>query len=129
MNPKQFLIIGGVVLAVVGLLGFAGILGPGASDSIFGEDWWFDNAENWAHLVLGVVALIAAFALPANSQKPLVVVVGVLALFFAVWNVFDTDFYGANLESPADLVLHLVVGVWALYAGLNKKAAVAMSQM
>lgn len=75
--------------------------------------------ENWVHLILGVVALLAAFWAPAEVQKPLVIVVGVLALFFAVYNVFSTSFLGANLESPADLILHLAVGVWALWAGVR----------
>jgi hypothetical protein len=121
MNPKQFLVIGGIVLVVVGILGFIGVIGPTAEQSIFGATWWFDNAENWAHLVLGVVALIVAKA-PANLHKPVVVLVGVLGLFFAVWNLFSEQFLGANLQQHADTLLHLVVGVWALYAAFNKKA-------
>src|SRR5437773_938080 len=104
MNPKQFLLIGGAVLLLVGILGFVGPIGPTAEKSIFHSFWWFDFGENWAHTILGVVALIAAFVLPANLQRPLVMLVGVLALFFAVYNVFSTNFLGANLESPADLI-------------------------
>ena len=123
MNPKQFLVWGGIVLVLVGVLGFVGLIGPTAADSLFGEAWWFDNAENWAHLVLGVVALIAAYALKsADAQKWLVTLVGLLALFFAAYNIFSTSFLGANLESPADLILHLVVGVWALWASKGKMA-------
>ena len=47
----------------MGVLGFVGLIGPTGQASLFGENWWFDNGENWAHLVLGVVALIAAYAL------------------------------------------------------------------
>ncbi len=123
MNPKQFLQIGGVILVLVGLLGFFGLIGPTSDQSIFGEAWWFDNGENWAHTVLGVVALIAAFALKSESaQKNLVILVGVLGLFFAVYNIFSTTFLGANLENPLDLILHLVIGVWALWAALRKPA-------
>lgn len=121
MNPKQFLVIGGIVLVVVGILGFIGVIGPTAEDSLFGATWWFDNAENWAHLVLGIVALIVA-KLPSTLHKPIVVIVGIVGLFFAVWNVFSEQFLGANLEMHADTVLHLVVGVWALYSAFNKKA-------
>ncbi len=123
MNPKQFLMLGGIVLVLVGVLGFVGLIGPTAEASLFGENWWFDNGENWAHLVLGVVALIAAYALKsADAQKWLVVVVGLLALFFAAYNIFSTSFLGANLESPADMILHLAVGVWALWASKGKMA-------
>jgi hypothetical protein len=120
LNPKQFLLFGGVVLLLVGVLGFLGILGPTADDSIFGEMWWFDNAENWAHTVLGVVAILAAFIAPASMQRPLVMLVGGLALLVGIYNFFSTKLIGANLESPADLILHLVVGAWALYASMNK---------
>lgn len=120
MNPKQFLVIGGIVLVLVGILGFIGIIGPTAQDSIFGSAWWFDPAENWAHTILGVVALIAAFTLPANLQKPLVMVVGLLGLFFGVYNLFSDMFMAAHLQQHADTALHFVVGIWALAASMAK---------
>jgi hypothetical protein len=126
MNPKQFLIIGGAVLVLVGVLGFVGVIGPTADKSIFGQTWWFDNAENWAHLVLGVVGLAAAFVLPGSLQKPLVMLLGVVGILVALYNLYSTNLLGANLESPADLILHLVVGVWALWASLKKQGGMAM---
>lgn len=119
MNSRQFLLIGGIILVVVGLLGFAGILGPTAERSIFGSMWWFDNAENVAHLVLGVVALLL-LAAPASLQRPVVIVVGALAVLVGLYNFASDQLLGANLENPADMVLHLVVGIWALFAGLRK---------
>ncbi len=123
MNSKQFLMIGGVVLLLVGLLGFFNVIGPTPEQSLFGPTWWFDNGENWVHTILGVVAIIASFWLAESMQKPLVMAVGVLALFFAVYNFFSSSFYGSNLESPADLILHLVVGVWALWASMQAMPA------
>lgn len=123
MNPKQFLQIGGVVLVLVGILGFVGVIGPTAEDSVFGATWWFDNGENWAHLILGVVALIAAFAIPGSLQKPLVVLLGVLGVLVGIYSIFRPDFLGANLENPADTLLHIVVGLWALVAGTRKQMA------
>jgi len=120
MNPKQFLQIGGVVLILVAILGFVGVIGPTAAQSIFGDFWVFDNLENWAHLVLGVVALGALFVVPANLHKPLVMLVGVVALFFGLWSLFISEmFLGAGLQNPADTVLHLAIGVWALWAALR----------
>lgn len=116
MNPKQFLQLGGLVLVLVGILGYVGVIGPTADDSIFGSFWWFDNGENLVHFILGVVALIAAYTFPVAAQKPLVMVVGLVALFFGVYNFFSVEFLGSNLESPADLILHLVVGVWGVWA-------------
>ncbi len=124
MNPKQFLTIGGIVLVVVGILGFINVLGPTADTSIFGETWWFDNGENWAHLIIGVVGLIAAYTLPAASQKTLVLVLGIIGVLVGLYSLFISgNFLGANLENPADTLLHLVVGAWALYASMRKGGA------
>ncbi len=119
MNSKQFLILGGIVLVLIAVLGMIGVIGPTSNQSMFGVAWWFDSAENWAHLVLGVVALIAAFALPSAIQKPLVIAVGLLALIVGLYSAFySTMLLGANLESPADTILHLGVGLWALIAAM-----------
>lgn len=127
MNPKQFLVVGGAVLVLVAVLGFFGVIGPTTDKSLFGETWVFTQPENWAHLVLGVVALIAAFVLPSMTQKWLVVLVGVLALVVGIWGFtvaeksFPNFFGGSNLENVADNVLHLVIGVWALLASMGKQ--------
>ena len=130
MNPKQFLTLGGIVLALVGVLGMIGILGPTKEGSIFGGYWWFDAGENWTHLLLGVVALIAAFALKPDMQKPLTLVVGIVALAVGVIGFLlpneVPNFLGANLENPLDNILHLVVGIWAVWAWKGTKAPMAM---
>ncbi len=121
MNAKQFLQIGGIVLVIVGVLGFF-LVGP-TEDDLFGSTWWFDSGENWAHIVLGIVALALGYGSKNESfQRNVTILVGVLGIFFAVYNLFSTNFLGANLESPLDLILHLVIGVWALWAGLKKPA-------
>ncbi|MBI4032279.1 hypothetical protein HY374_01070 [Candidatus Berkelbacteria bacterium] len=126
MNPKQFLTIGGWVLLLVAILGAIGILGPTADKSIFGDAWVFTAGENWAHFILGVVALLAAMTLGAESQKMLVGLVGLIALVVGVWGFFlgsDTpNFYGANLENPLDNILHLAIAVWAYMSMKDAKA-------
>lgn len=114
MNPKKFLTIGGIVLIVVGILGFVGVIGPTANQSLFGPSWWFDNAENWTHLVIGVVGLVSAFILPAANQKGLATIVGIVAVLVGIYSLFSTTLLGANLENPADTVLHLAIGAWAI---------------
>jgi hypothetical protein len=122
VNPKQFLQIGGVVLLLVGILGFVGVIGPTAEDSIFGEDWWFDNGENWAHTLIGVAGILASFVFPAAAQRGLVFILGIVGIFFGVYNLFDTKFLGTNLENPLDTILHFVVGAWALLAASYNRA-------
>lgn len=126
LTPKGFLQVGGIVLVAVGILGFV-LVGPSAERSIFQSAWWFNPVENWAHLVLGIVALGAAFLLTdAVSQKWITVVVGAVALLVGVVGFFlpetAPNFFGANLENPLDNILHLVVGAWALWAGLKNPA-------
>lgn len=122
MNPRNFLIIGGIVLVVVGVAGLAGIIGPTPEASIFGSFWWFDDAENWAHLILGIAALIIAFA-AAPLQGPITLIVGLLGLAVGVWGFMAPDLLGANLENPADNILHLVVGLWAILSWRGGKSS------
>lgn len=122
MNPRQFLLWGGTILIVVGILGFIpGIIGPTPQESLFGSFWWFDNGENWAHLIIGVVGVIAAYALDMRLRRYLVLALGVIAIFFGIYSIFTNAFLGANLENPADTILHLAIGVWALLAGMRKE--------
>lgn len=121
LTPKGFLQVGGIVLIVVGLGGFFGILGPTPGQSIFGSSWWFDNAENWAHLVLGVVGVIAAYNLKrAELQRQLVMLLGIVGLLVGVYGFFSATLLGANLENPADNLLHLAIGAWALAASWKR---------
>lgn len=120
ITPKMFLQVGGIILVLVAVLGYVGVIGPMPSDSIFGEAWYFDNVENIVHLVLGVVALAAVFVLPASLQKPLVILVGIVAVLAGLYSLLiGTELGGAMLQNPADTVLHLVVGAWALWAGFR----------
>lgn len=126
----MFLTLGGIVLVLIAVLGYVGIIGPTPDTSLFGSFWYFDSLENIAHLVLGVVALAAAFFTPASLQKPLVIIVGVVAVLVGLWSLaFSTMLLGANLENPADSILHLVVGAWALWAGFRKESMMSMGAM
>lgn len=109
---------------LLGILGYAGIIGPTPSQSIFGASWYFDGGENFVHLLLGIVGFICAFILPTILQKYLVYILGAAALFFAIFSGFvSNDFYSlTNLENPADTLLHLIVGLWAFYAAAKTRA-------
>jgi len=129
MNPKQFLQIGGAILLLLGLVGFAGLFND--TKSFF----YLDGGENVIHTILGIVAIGASFVLrDVTLQKWLVAAVGVFALFatiygFAVAGNAAPNVGFANLESPADDILHLVVGVWALAAAFRPMGVTSMSGM
>lgn len=117
MNSKQFLLVGGGALLLLGILGFIGVIGPTPEKSIFGARWYFDGGENVAHTVLGIAGLSAWYFFPALWQKYLVIALGVLGVVVGLYSgVVSTALLGSNLENPADTLLHLVVGAWALAA-------------
>ena len=79
--------------------------------------------------LLGVwlALLIAAFAFPGGLQRSLVMLLGVVGVLAGLYSAFiSTSLLGANLENPADTLLHILVGVWALAASWKKESSPAM---
>jgi hypothetical protein len=132
LTPKGFLTWGGAVLLLLGIVGFLGVFSKTAVPAFY-----LDNGENIAHTFLGIVALAIVFIPGLNSMfapyyRWIVVLLGIVALFFAVYGFYvggnpDPNTFGvSNLESPADDILHLVVAAWALYAAWRPQPAMAM---
>ncbi len=127
MNPKQFLQLGGAILVVLGVVGLLPVFTKANTP------WFYlDAGENIAHIGLGIVAIAAAYLLTDPAmQKWFVAVVGVVALFFGIYGFVvsgapEPNTFGlANLESPADNLLHIVVGAWALYAAFVGRPSVS----
>ena len=122
MYPRLSLIVGGAVLLLLGIVGYLNVFTESGS-----PNFWLDNGENLAHTVLGVVALAAVFVPGLNTAlapyyRAIVGLVGVIALFFAVYGFLQAGaavpntFGVANLENPSDNLLHLVVGIAAIAA-------------
>lgn len=121
LNSTGFLRYGGIVLLVVGVAGLIGL--PGQAF------WAFTDGEDVAHLGLGAVGVGAGFFLASHSlHRLLTIVVFATAVIFTIVPLFlpsggaftapdrfaSPNFLGlANLESPADAALHLVVAAWA----------------
>jgi hypothetical protein len=120
-TPKGFLTYGGAILLLLGIVGYLNIFSDTSSS------FYLDGGENIAHTFLGIVALAIVFVPGLNSAfapyyRWIVILLGIVALFFAVYgfyvggNTAPNTFGVANLESPLDDILHLVVGAWAIYA-------------
>ncbi len=125
-NPKRFLQIGGLLLVLVGILGFVGVLGPTPAKSIFHDKWYFDNLENWAHTVLGIAGIFSAFVLTPMLRKYLVLLLGIIGLIVGIYGFLVSPiFLGANLENPADNILHLVIAAWAFYSAMHQESGVS----
>jgi hypothetical protein len=131
LTPVGFLRFGGVILLVLGWLGY--LLAPISEGELLGSALWFDGGENIAHSVLGVLALVFAADFKPDWQRWIVAALGVVALFFGVYGFVAgpgdmtmlNTFGVANLENPLDNLLHLVVGAWALYAAFRAEASPA----
>jgi len=134
--PRLFLIVGGAVLLLLGIVGYLSVFSESGS-----PNFWLDGGENLAHTFLGVVALAAVFVPGLNTAlapyyRVIVGLVGVIALFFAVYGFLqpagssaDPNTFGvANLENPADNLLHLVVGIVAIAAVYMKSGDEAMAR-
>jgi len=116
MGSKKFLLWIGWFLVLLGVVGY--FIGD-----LWLPVWGFSGSENLAHIVVGVVMLAAAYWARTRALFDwLVVAVGVLALFFAGYGWFvDANFRGlANLEQ-LDNIVHLVIGLWALWVVWGRK--------
>jgi hypothetical protein len=127
MTSKQFLLYGGVVLLLLGIIGF--ILPNG---ELLGKALYFDSGENWAHTILGIVAIVASYVLGASAQRSLVAIVGVVALFFGIWGFIVAgkaapNFYGVTNLEFLDNIVHLAVAVWAYLSMRGDQAMVRAS--
>jgi len=130
-TPKGFLTYGGAVLLLLGLIGLFALNSATATPAFY-----LDNGENVAHIGLGLIALAIVFVPGLNSTfapyyRWIVILLGIVALFFAVYgfyvggNTAPNTFGLSNLESPLDDILHLVVGAWALYAAWRPQPIMA----
>ena len=121
MYPRLFLSAGGSVLLLLAVVGYAGVFTEAVSPR-----FWLDPAENAMHAGLAVVALGALFVPGAKTvlaphHRAIVAVIGVITLFLGAYgfalpagsSAHPNLFGVANLESPVDNVLHLVVGMVA----------------
>jgi len=122
--PRLFLTVGGAVLLLLGIVGYLNVFTESGTPA-----FWLDNGENLAHTVLGIVALAAVFVPGLNTAlapyyRPIVGLVGAIALFFAIYGFLQpagtagnpNTFGVSNLENPSDNLLHLVVGIVAFAA-------------
>ncbi len=121
-TPRGFLIVGGAVLVLFGVLGFF-VLNDSADPFL-----WLDPAGNVAHIALGLIALAVVFVPGLNDTlmphyRSIVILIGVTALFFGAYGLLlpggtpaaPNTFGMANLEM-GDNVLHLLLAAWAFAA-------------
>jgi len=123
VHPRQFLLLGGTLLVILGLAGAAGLLGSISQASLFNPPYWI----NWFHLTFGIVVLAIAFAGGRTLQSAMTLAAGglgsTLGLSGLLFGSYAAKRYNMpDLADPSDHFGHLTVGVLALWAWSNRKA-------
>jgi hypothetical protein len=118
--PKTYAILVGVVLIVLGLLGFVDnpIVGDltGTSQPIFVTG----AAHNMVHLITGAVAIYVAFGLLAEQQALAITGLGLVYVAIVLLTLVNGTLFGV-LGFPvnlADQLLNVAVAVSALLVGI-----------
>jgi hypothetical protein len=117
MDIKMWAKVFGVVLLVAGLLGF--LLAPnGMLFGILDTDF----TQNAIHTIVGIIALIVGFK-AVGMARTFFRVIGVVYVLVAVLGfVSGSTVLGLMSVNMADNVLHLAVGVVALWVGFMMKS-------
>ena len=122
-RPRQFLLLGGTLLVILGLAGVAGLLGSISQASLFNPPYWI----NWFHLMFGIIVFAIAFAGGRTLQSAMTLAAGglgsTLGLSGLLFGSYAAKRYNMpDLADPSDHFGHLTVGVLALWAWSNRKA-------
>lgn len=105
----------GIVFLIVGALGF---VPPAAPNGYLLGLFQVDALHNLVHVLTGVVALIAAYSSERASRLFLQIFGAVYGLL-AVLGFFhgDAPLFGLIAHNQADIGLHLLIALVALYLG------------
>jgi hypothetical protein len=124
---RAFALVFGAIYVVVGVLGFIGplVTGTGQESFIVTEGgklldiFWVNWFHNLAHLVIGVVGLVAAARTPSARMYASIVGIVYAALFVIGLFTVDRAFLGILPLNWADNILHLLSAVVALVVGFT----------
>lgn len=117
MNVQKFAKLFGVVMLLVGILGFVPALTPGGL--LLGV-FQVNALHNIVHLATGLLAVWAA-GTAANSRLFFKVFGIVYGLVTILGFVMNGDILGLIPVNMADNLLHILITVVALYAGFGMK--------
>lgn len=118
---KGYAALVGIILVVVGLLGFLSnpIVGDPASNPIFVTG----STHNVVHLLTGALALFVAFGLSGARQATGLIVFGVIYLVIFVALLISPTLFGLLLPvSVGDHALHFGVGIVSIGIGMMARA-------
>lgn len=112
MSGKNIAMVFGVILIILGLLGFVGGAGIVGEGGLFSTD----RTHDVVHLITGLILLFVALK-SAGAVGTTLKVFGVIYLIVTILGFMSGSVLGLFDASTADNVLHLIVAVVFLWAG------------
>lgn len=123
-TPRKFLEVIGYILIAVSVLGFIHILGPTASNSIFGSIWWVSYPVSLIYLVTGIVSLYSAYSLGKDIVVPLAFMIGAVGFFVGLYGIiWSSRIIGVNLPGPVGSLLNLILGGYGVWSVSSERFA------
>lgn len=116
---KTYSLVVGVVLLLVGILGFL------FREGLMGLQ--FHLHHNLIHLLSGAIGLWAGTSKNANAPRLFAMIFGAVYTLVAIWGFLGNENLGPvmlNLNTTYNVV-HVVVGLWGLIAGFTTPKAAA----
>ncbi len=112
----------GMVLIASAFLGYLA-LGITPDGSLLSKWLYFDANQNLLHVVIGVIALVAARKGSLVICRYASAIIGVLAIVAAAYSIYRYDFPSPNaliinIETPLETVFYLALGLWSLWVVL-----------
>ncbi len=118
MNLKPFALLFGIVLTIMGIIGFIPIFSPhGLLLGIFAVD----PVHNIIHLITGILAFLSLSNI--RYMRLYFQVIGVIYAILAVAGLLFTGNFFVTQMNMADQLLHIVIAIFALYLGFFIKKA------
>lgn len=114
---KALAVLFGIILLAVGVLGFV----PGAMPNGLLLGYFQVNAaHNAVHILTGIIALLAGFSGSVSSLW-FFRLFGIIYVLFAIHGFIygDAPILGMVANNGADTLLHLAIGVVALFIGFG----------
>ncbi len=114
---KTIAVIFGIILLIVGILGFIPAVTP---EGYLLDLFHVNPAHNWIHLITGIIALICGFT-SRKSSRLFFQIFGVIYAIVALLGIYyvDRPILGFIANNVADVILHIVIAVIALYLGFG----------
>jgi len=121
MSTQKIAMVFGVVMLVVGLLGF--VPGITTADGHLLGIFEVDTLHNIVHILTGILALVFM----KKNAKMFFKVFGVVYLLVTIVGfVMGGNILGLFMVNMADNVLHLIIAALALFIGFKKESGMAM---